>query len=410
MTKTSELQPVTLPDKSRQPRAVWAITFAVVGVFMGIGIVSPILRPLATEMSATPAQVSLLFTGYMAVMGLAMIVTGAVSSRIGVRNTLLLGLFVIAVCALGASVSGTIGQVIGFRAGWGLGNALFVATALAAIVAAASATSKAITYYESAVGVGIAMGPLIGGVLGQISWRTSFLGSAALIAVACVLLLVLLPRNASPGTPTPLVAPFRALAHPGLLSVALVSLLYHLGLFTLFAYTPFVLGYSAVHIGFLFSGWGVCLVITSVYLAPRLRGLLGAIGATTLMLVLFAATLAVAAVFTDNPPTVATCIVVSGLFVGPLNTLVTEIGMDAAPVEGGTAAAAYSFVRFGGGAIAPWLATWAGEATNPHVPFAFVAGAALLAVGVLALGRRRLPDHHSRSVQVRQESSVSVVT
>ncbi len=42
-------------------------------------------------------QVSLLFTSYMAVMGVAMLITGVVSSRIGPKRTLLLGLLVIIV-------------------------------------------------------------------------------------------------------------------------------------------------------------------------------------------------------------------------------------------------------------------------------------------------------------------------
>ncbi len=48
--------------------------------------------------------------------------------------------------------------------------------------------------------------------------------------------------------------------------------------------------------------------------------------------------------------------------------------MLAAPVERGVASAAYSFVRFGGGAIAPYLAGKLGEAINPHVPFWVGAG------------------------------------
>ena len=66
-----------------QPRAVWAVAFACVIAFMGIGLVDPILKPIADQLDATPSQVSLLFTSYMAVMGVAMLVTGVVSSRIG---------------------------------------------------------------------------------------------------------------------------------------------------------------------------------------------------------------------------------------------------------------------------------------------------------------------------------------
>ena len=66
----------------RQPRTVWSVAFACVISFMGIGLVDPILKPIADELGAGPSQVSLLFTSYLAVMGIAMLGTGWVSSRV----------------------------------------------------------------------------------------------------------------------------------------------------------------------------------------------------------------------------------------------------------------------------------------------------------------------------------------
>src|SRR3954468_20887850 len=114
----------------KQPRAVWAVAFACVIAFMGIGLVDPIRKPIADELGAGPSQVSLLFTSYMAVMGVAMLVTGFVSSRIGAKRRLLTGLALIIVSSALAGMSDTVGAIVGFRAGWGLGNALFIATAL----------------------------------------------------------------------------------------------------------------------------------------------------------------------------------------------------------------------------------------------------------------------------------------
>ncbi len=121
----------------RQPKSVWAVAFASVIAFMGIGLVDPILQPIASQLDASPSHVSLLFTSYMAVTGITMLVTGVISSRIGPKRTLLLGLALIVVFAALAGSSHTIAQIVGFRAGWGLGNALFIATALATIVGAA---------------------------------------------------------------------------------------------------------------------------------------------------------------------------------------------------------------------------------------------------------------------------------
>jgi ACDE family multidrug resistance protein len=52
----------------RQPKAVWAVAFASVVAFMGLGLVDPILKPIADNLNASPSQVALLFTSYMAVM------------------------------------------------------------------------------------------------------------------------------------------------------------------------------------------------------------------------------------------------------------------------------------------------------------------------------------------------------
>src|SRR5262245_66122409 len=107
----------------KQPKAVWAVAFACVIAFMGIGLVDPILPALSTQLDATPSQVELLFTSYFAITGISMLVTGFVSSRIGPRKTLLAGLSLVVIFSALAGASGSIGEIVGFRAGWGLGNA-----------------------------------------------------------------------------------------------------------------------------------------------------------------------------------------------------------------------------------------------------------------------------------------------
>src|SRR6478752_3270201 len=259
-----------------QPKAVWAVAFACVIAFMGIGLVDPILPVLAKDLEATPSQVSLLFTSYFAITGVSMLVTGFVSSRIGPRKTLLAGLIgVIAFAAL-AGASGSIPEIVGFRAGWGLGNALFIATALAVIMGSATGgVGGAIILYEAALGLGIASGPLIGGLLGGISWRGPFFGTAVLMAIGFVAILVLLEKQPEPAHRVGLGEPLRALRHPGLRAAALVALLYNFGFFTLLAYTPFPLGLSAHQLGLVFFGWGLAVAVSSVFAAPFLQRRLG---------------------------------------------------------------------------------------------------------------------------------------
>jgi MFS transporter, ACDE family, multidrug resistance protein len=375
----------------RQPKAVWAVAFASVVAFMGIGLVDPILKPIADNLNASPSQVSLLFTSYMAVMGVAMLITGVVSSRIGPKRTLLLGLVVIIAGAGLAGMSGTVMEIVGWRALWGLGNALFIATALATIVnSARGSVAQAIILYEAALGLGIAVGPLVGGALGEISWRGPFFGVSALMVIGVVGTAILLPTTPRPERATTLADPFRALRHRGLLGTSITALLYNFGFFTLLAFTPFPLDMGAQQIGFIFFGWGVALAFTSVVAAPRLQHRFGTVPTLIVNLLAMTATLVVMAIGTDSKAVLATCVVVAGLFIGINNTLITETVMKAAPVERAVASAAYSFLRFGGAAAAPWLAGVLGEQVSVHLPYWVGAGAVLLAAGVLALSRRHL--------------------
>jgi len=375
----------------RQPKAVWAVAFASVVAFMGIGLVDPILKPIADNLNASPSQVSLLFTSYMAVMGVAMLITGVVASRIGPKRTLLLGLLVIIAGAGLAGMSDTVAEIVGWRALWGLGNALFIATALATIVSSArGSVAQAIILYEAALGLGIAVGPLVGGVLGTISWRGPFFGVSALMAFALIVTTFLLPSTPRAEHATTLADPFRALRHRGLLGVAITALLYNFGFFTLLAFTPFPLDMSAHQIGLIFFGWGLALAFTSVVVAPRLQSRFGTVPTLIVNLLAMTATLTVMAVGTDHKAVLATCVVVAGLFIGINNTLITETVMKAAPVERGVASAAYSFVRFSGAALAPWLAGVLGERVSEHMPFWVGAAAVLLGAGVLFATRSHL--------------------
>jgi ACDE family multidrug resistance protein len=384
----------------RQPKAVWAVAFASVVAFMGIGLVDPILKPIADNLDASPSQVSLLFTSYMAVMGVAMLITGVVASRIGPKRTLLIGLVIIIAGAGLAGLSDSVMGIVGWRALWGLGNALFIATALATIVnSARGSVAQAIILYEAALGLGIAVGPLVGGVLGSMSWRGPFFGVSALMAVALVVTAFLLPPTPRAARATSLADPLRALKHRGLLGVGITALLYNFGFFTLLAFTPFPLDMSAHQIGLIFFGWGLALAVTSVVVAPHLQHRFGTVRVLIGNLLAFSLLLAAMAIGTDDKAVLATCVVVAGLLIGINNTLITETVMKAVParrsaatgesegVERGVASAAYSFLRFGGGAVAPWLAGVLGETFNEHLPFWVGAGAVLLGAGVMVATR-----------------------
>ncbi|MFE0628397.1 MFS transporter [Streptomyces sp. NPDC058864] len=398
---TAHAQPSRSVNPFKQPKAVFAVAFACVVSFMGIGLVDPILPAISEQLDATPSQVTLLFTSYLVVTAVAMLITNWVSSRIGAKRTLIAGLALIVVFAALAGTSGSIGGIVGFRAGWGIGNALFIATSLAVIVASASGGFVgAIILYETALGVGIAVGPLLGGVLGNVSWRGPFYGVAVLMAIALVATVVLVEPIPLPARRTGLSEPLRALRHRGLLTMSLTALCYNWAFFTVLGYAPFPMGLGAIQLGLVFTGWGALVAVFAVFGAPRLQARLGIARTLYANLALFALTVLAIAIWTDNRTVLIVCVIVAGVFIGVNNTVTTQAVMTVAPVDRAVASAAYGFVRFIGGGLAPFAAGKLVEAFGIHVPFYIGAGALVLGIVILSTAHGLLKE--AEKVQAEQ--------
>lgn len=375
----------------RQPKAVFAVAFACVVSFMGIGLVDPILPAISEKLHASPSQVTLLFTSYLEVTAIAMLVTNWVSSRIGAKRTLIAGLILIVVFAALAGTASDISGIIGFRAGWGVGNALFIATSLAVIVASASGGfAGAIVLYETALGLGIAVGPLLGGLLGQVSWRGPFYGVSVLMAIGLVATIVLVQPMPKPARPTGLSEPIRALRHRGLLIMSLTALCYNWGFFTILGYAPFPMGLSPIRLGLVFTGWGILVAIFAVFGAPWLAARLGIAKTMYVNLACFAAVSLAIAIWTTDQAVLIPAVIVSGVFIGVNNTITTQAVMTVSPVDRPVASAAYSFVRFVGAGIAPYAAGKMVSAFNIHVPFLVGTAAVVAGIVLLAGGHRQL--------------------
>lgn len=332
---------------------------------------------------------SLLFTSYFLITAVAMLVTGFVSSRIGGKKTLLAGLALVVVFAALAGTSNSVGELVGFRAGWGLGNALFVSTALAVIVgAAAGGSAAAILLYESALGLGMACGPLLGAVLGDMKWRYPFFGTAALMAIGFVAITAFLKEQPRPARRTSLLDPIRALGHGGLASAAASAFFYNYAFFTVLAFTPFVLNMSPYRSGGVFFAWGVLLAVFSVLVAPRLQERFGSLKVLGGSLVLLAADLLVLGYGGHTTAVAAT--IASGAFIGLNNTVYTELALGVSDAPRPVASAGYNFVRWFAAAAAPYFAPKIEEWSDIHVPFVVAAVAAVLGAAIVWVRRASL--------------------
>ncbi len=397
----SGTRPGSVASPFRQPKAVFAVAFACVVSFMGIGLVDPILPAISHELNASPSEVTLLFTSYLVVTAVAMLITNWVSSRLGAKKTLIAGLLLIVVFSALAGASPSINAIIGFRAGWGVGNALFIATSLAVIVASASGGfAGAIVLYETALGVGIAIGPLLGGTLGEISWRGPFYGVACLMAIALIATIVLVEPTPKPARKTGLSAPLRALRHRGLLTMSLTALCYNWAFFTVLGYAPFPMNLSPIKLGLVFTGWGILVAVFAVFGAPRLQASLGIAKTMYANLAAFAIVILVIAIWTTDRAVLIPAVIISGIFIGVNNTVTTQAVMTVSPVEKPVASAAYSFVRFIGGGLAPYAAGRMVLAAGIHFPFFIAVGA--IGAGIVILSTAHGLLAQAERVQVEQ--------
>ncbi|PYE14996.1 putative MFS family arabinose efflux permease [Williamsia limnetica] len=372
-----------------QPVAVWATAFAAVIAFMGIGLVDPILPEIAKQLDAGADKVTLLFAVYMGVQVLAMLITGFCSYRFGPKRTLIAGLVFIVVAAGVSATANGIGELIALRVAWGLGNALFMATALAFIIGSARGGQHgAILLYEAALGLGLAVGPLIGAILGEWTWRAPFGGTAILMAIGAILCATKLTKD-GPSSERPKVGitdPLRALKNRKLLVTGIGSAFYTAGFFTVIAWAPIVLDMRPIYLGLVFVGWGLCVALSGVTLAPKVVEALGEKLGVIAAVGVFAVVMIAAAIGTagDNKTLVMAAIIFSGIPSGVLNTALTGMAMAAGSGPRSVSSAGYNFLRWMGAAVSALLvahlAEWFG---SNAAPYWFAAG--YCAVAVLAI-------------------------
>ncbi|WP_044958040.1 MFS transporter [Halarchaeum acidiphilum] len=361
---------------------VLAAAFATYVVFLGIGVVDPVLPTIAEAMGASHTMVELLFTSYILVMALAMLVSGPIATRLGDKRTMTLGVAFVVVFAGLCGLAPSIDALALLRGGWGLGNALFTTTVLAIIVGLSRGdTASSITLFEGALGMGIASGPLIGGFLGSLSWRYPFFAAAALAAVGLCITVFTVESPETAESEQSVRDVLGALRHPAVIGNALVGLLYTFAFFVVLAYTPLTLDLGAIGLGLVFFGWGAFLALGSVVVSSRLVSRYGAV--TTMAGTLTAFVVILAAMGVAGPSARIALVVVSGLCCGISNAVLTTLAIEVSPFSRSISSASYNCLRWSGAAVAPVLSGYLGGQFGSATPFFL--GAAVVALAVVGL-------------------------
>ena len=367
-----------MPTRTEPNRgAIYATVLVAFLAIAGIAVVDPILPVIGQEIGVSAWQVELLFTAYIAVMAIGMIPATLATGRFGFKPVLITGVAVVGTAAILASFSRTIVELSVLRGLWGLGNALFFATAMVVLVSLANDREWVVGLFETALGLGFAVGPLLGGLLGEITWRAPFFVCGLFMIVA---LLVAARRLREPPVKQPPVRARQILAtyrKPAFVALCAVTAAYNFVFFIVLGYTPLFLGLPVIPLGLAFTGWGIGLAVGILVVGHRLAHRVGAVQTIG---VAIAGLLACLVLFATSGSTAQTLVVlfVSGLFMGLANANLTDLALGLGGSDRRTATGAFNLVRWGAAAPAPIIAGKLAE-TSPALPY-------WVGFGVLAAG------------------------
>ncbi|MDI3257324.1 MAG: MFS transporter [Kyrpidia sp.] len=372
----------TMEEERRATRAIYATCLAALFGFMGIGVVDPLLPVIASQIGAQKWQIELLFTTYIFMMAIVMIPAGIFAANRGNKPVMVVGLGLVTLFALLCGLSGGVYSLAGLRAGWGMGNAMFFATSMSIIIGLSTNLERSMGLYEAALGMGMSIGPLLGGVLGAVSWRWPFFATSVLMAVAFVLTLVTVYEPAGQRHRRGFRDFLGAMGHPPFLGVALVAMCYYFAFFTILAYSPIFLQIPSLELGLIFFAWGLCLAYGSVVLAHKLLDRHGGAWVVKFGLTAIAVVLILLIAVPSFWGRVA-IIILSGLFCGLNNTTFSTLAIEMSNAQRSIASGAYNFVRWMGAAIAPVVAGFAAEHWFNTAPY--LISCVLVAIGLVGV-------------------------
>lgn len=178
--------------------ALWLLTFASTSQVM---LISPLLPQISDELDVPPALGGALIGAYGAAAALAALITGPVSDRYGRRPLLLIGAGLMAAALWGHAIATTFGGLLVLRGLAGAGGGVLGGSAIAYVGDAFPYERRG--WANGWVVSGFALGHVLGIPIGTIvgarwGFRVPFLGFAAVLTVAFVLIILVVPRPPVP--------------------------------------------------------------------------------------------------------------------------------------------------------------------------------------------------------------------
>jgi EmrB/QacA subfamily drug resistance transporter len=199
------------PPRGQSPSRRW-LALAVLCVSLLIvtldnTVLNVVLPTLVRDLHATTSQLQWIVDSYVMVFAGLLLVAGSAADRLGRKRTFLAGLAAFAAGSTWAAFSGSVGMLVAARASMGIGAALIMPSTLSIITDTfrdGGERQRAIGLWAGTSGVGIALGPIIGGLLlAHYWWGSVFLINVPIAVIGAAFALPLVPDSKNPAASPP---------------------------------------------------------------------------------------------------------------------------------------------------------------------------------------------------------------
>lgn len=156
----------------------------------GGSMLIPLIPTIADDLETSVGLVAASITAYMIPFAALQFFSGTLSERVGGGRVVRAGYFAYACAALLCALAPDVGVLLGARALMGAANAFLSPILLAALseTVPAGVLGRSVGTFAAAQTAGVTIAPVLGGALGEVSWRLPF------VLVVVLSLLLALPR------------------------------------------------------------------------------------------------------------------------------------------------------------------------------------------------------------------------
>ena len=190
---------------NRKPLILVSLLLAAFTINLDTTIVNIALPSLVRQLHASDSQLQWIVDAFNLLFASSVLAAGSLSDRFGRKGMLLAGLTVFGLASLAGGLVDSSGALIATRAVMGVGAAMVFPSTLSLITnvfTERGERARAIGLWGAITGVAIALGPIVGGWLLQLSdWRSIFFAMVPIAAGAGVLAARYVPTSRDPRAP-----------------------------------------------------------------------------------------------------------------------------------------------------------------------------------------------------------------